>query len=453
MFDQNNAYSYSYRYHHGNLNSRTERSMDIASSNGDGTRRGSFNHADLPMANYCSMNEFDVDDFNADDLFSNLDGHESCSGTPAPLMRADAFASGNINNISNGTNDDISYSVERDKPFPLVLHSIVSDEATNTAIHWLPCGKRFVVADKEEFSKIILPKYFGGRGSGPTATSKFTSFTRRLKRWNFKRVASGRELGAYHHEYFQRDQPKLAKKIVYPMGKQSSSAHTARGQPGSPKITRRASTGSAPALLVSMRDISPAPIKNLFSEDSADEMSQWLSSSELALEGASFPSLISNKRHSTNPSPDTHYSSDISDPAFLIAPPPFPSSTFSGSLPPQQGAFPGSKLSRPMRRHSSVDPHLSLHRMGNLHNTTGSCSDAYPNHGTNLSSTPEAAMIPEGSLSMSFSPNDVFSAGEFLDILPSMLRRTRSSSDGDDFADLFAKELSYDIMNLADPFT
>jgi hypothetical protein len=426
--------------------------MDIAASNGNGTGRGSFNNADLTMANYTA--EFDVDDFNADDLFSKLDGHEYCSGTSAPLMRSDAFASGNVNNISNGTNDDISYSVERDKPFPLLLHSIVSDEATNTAIHWLPCGKQFVVADKEEFSNNILPKYFGGRGSGPTATTKFTSFTRRLKRWNFKRVASGREIGAYHHEYFQRNQPELAKNIVYPMGKQSSSAPTARGKSGSPKITRRASTGSAPTSLVSMRDIdiSPAPIKNLFSEDSADDMSQWLSSSEFALDGASFPSLISNKRHSTNPSPDTHYSSDISDPVFLIAPPPFPSSAFSGSLPPQQGAFTGSKLSRPMRRHSSVD-HLSLHRMGNLRNTTKSCFDAYPNPGTSLSRTPEAAVIPQDSLSMSFSLNDVFSAGETLDILPSMHRKNHSSSDGDDFADLFAKELSYDIMNAADPFT
>ena len=39
---------------------------------------------------------------------------------------------------------------------------------------------------------IVLPVYF--------KQSKYTSFTRKLKRWGFTRVTSGTELGAYYHK-------------------------------------------------------------------------------------------------------------------------------------------------------------------------------------------------------------------------------------------------------------
>ena len=42
------------------------------------------------------------------------------------------------------------------------------------------------------------------------------SFTRRLKRWSFTRIASGAELDAYYHPNFTRDEPSRVKIMEYP---------------------------------------------------------------------------------------------------------------------------------------------------------------------------------------------------------------------------------------------
>lgn len=85
--------------------------------------------------------------------------------------------------------------------FPLQLHNVISDEATNDIIRWLPSGKAFIIADKKRFAKELLPDFFQG--------SQFTSFTRKLTRWHFNRVPRGALIGAYYHEFFARDQVEL----------------------------------------------------------------------------------------------------------------------------------------------------------------------------------------------------------------------------------------------------
>eukprot|EP00985_Skeletonema_marinoi_P006204 scaffold2690_cov168-Skeletonema_marinoi.AAC.10 len=165
--------------------------------------------------------------------------------------------------------------------FPTVLHGIVSDESSDDCIHWLPCGTHFSISDKEKFSKKIIPMYFGSRGA-----TKFTSFTRRLKRWKFTRVAKGPQHGAYYHEFFVKDKPELLEKIVYPGARHKAGASPALKS--SPKVKsankarRRASTGSLVQPVVDpfdvavssisapkqdydehgMLDISPMPIKH-----------------------------------------------------------------------------------------------------------------------------------------------------------------------------------------------
>jgi len=198
----------------------------------------------------------------------------SSLGTMVPLAPPS-----NNNAATNNANNNMNYSGVDDpaKSFPIVLHSILSEAGVDGDIHWLPCGTRFVIANKEKFSKVVLPRYFGTRGGGGGAgsTTKFTSFTRRLKRWNFSRVPSGREMGAYYHESFRRGEPEMARRIVYPVSKGQASAAAAgsggggggvagggkaggKGDKGKqhaaatkiPKARRRASTGSiAPAKL------------------------------------------------------------------------------------------------------------------------------------------------------------------------------------------------------------
>ena len=99
--------------------------------------------------------------------------------------------------------------------FPVLLHAVISDKASDDCIHWLPCGTRFIVSDKVKFERDILPRHFGGtRGSSKSSTTKYSFFTRKLLRWNFTRVPNGSQMGAYYCENFKRDEPELAKSVT-----------------------------------------------------------------------------------------------------------------------------------------------------------------------------------------------------------------------------------------------
>lgn len=93
------------------------------------------------------------------------------------------------------------------KSFPEILYEIVSDTNNDDIISWLSHGQGFQIHNKQLFAKRILPEYFEG--------AKFTSFTRRLKRWSFARVSRGPELGAYYNTNFVRNQPELVQLMRY----------------------------------------------------------------------------------------------------------------------------------------------------------------------------------------------------------------------------------------------
>jgi len=85
---------------------------------------------------------------------------------------------------------------EFSKIFPQRLMELLNEPSNHDAIIWLPHGKAFQIIDRQKFSSKVLPKYF--------RKTKYASFTRKLNRWNFSRVAQGPDLGAYYHEFFQR---------------------------------------------------------------------------------------------------------------------------------------------------------------------------------------------------------------------------------------------------------
>jgi HSF-type DNA-binding len=76
--------------------------------------------------------------------------------------------------------------------FPCVikLKEILSDPENKDAISWLPSGKSFLVLDRKIFVQKVLPKYLG-------KATKYTSFTRKLSRWNFVRISNGPDEGAW----------------------------------------------------------------------------------------------------------------------------------------------------------------------------------------------------------------------------------------------------------------
>lgn len=82
--------------------------------------------------------------------------------------------------------------VPNNKNFPETLFDVLSLQENAHIISWLPHGHGFMIHDKQRFASMILPRYFDG--------AKFTSFTRRLKRWSFVRVPRGPELGAYYNK-------------------------------------------------------------------------------------------------------------------------------------------------------------------------------------------------------------------------------------------------------------
>jgi len=102
------------------------------------------------------------------------------------------------------------------KNFPETLFEVVSAQEHAHIISWLPHGQGFIIHDKQRFASIILPRYFDG--------AKFTSFTRRLKRWNFVRVPRGPELGAYYNKNFMRGRLEMVQKMMYQMKDQFDEA-------------------------------------------------------------------------------------------------------------------------------------------------------------------------------------------------------------------------------------
>ena len=107
-----------------------------------------------------------------------------------PAMMAHAMAAQNAAGYSSNGGDGLTTRTTNTKNFPETLFAVISDKENDHIISWLPHGKGFIVHDKKLFESEILPRYFDG--------AKFTSFTRRLKRWAFVRVPRGPELGEYN---------------------------------------------------------------------------------------------------------------------------------------------------------------------------------------------------------------------------------------------------------------
>jgi hypothetical protein len=124
--------------------------------------------------------------------------HQSETVSTDPVANPSASHNSNIPNSLTGPNKQ--HNSDLDNFFPARLHKVITE--VDGAIKWLPNGKAFMITDKIIFSQQILPTYFG-------SSTKFYSFTRKLARWNFKRVSRGAWRGAYYHEKFVRDNRTL----------------------------------------------------------------------------------------------------------------------------------------------------------------------------------------------------------------------------------------------------
>lgn len=79
----------------------------------------------------------------------------------------------------------------RDNTFPFKLYEILEKEEYEHAIVWTPSNKAWKVVNQEEFEK-ILPHYF--------KHGCFKSFVRQVYCWDFRKINSGPDAGAYSNE-------------------------------------------------------------------------------------------------------------------------------------------------------------------------------------------------------------------------------------------------------------
>jgi len=93
------------------------------------------------------------------------------------------------------------------QPFPMKLMQILSQIDWKDIISWTPNGKSFMIYDKEKLMQVISPNFF-------LDETKYDSFRKKLRRWGFEVVRRGANCGAFHHQYFQRDNLLLCSKMT-----------------------------------------------------------------------------------------------------------------------------------------------------------------------------------------------------------------------------------------------
>lgn len=155
---------------------------------------------------------------NNDDGRQNIDKLQAASAltslsrSPSPPSDSNQQQVDEITEDENSTKKNARNIVKIDDDddvritFPQRLMEILSNEEYSDIITWLPHGKSFIIYKKKKFAADILPLYF--------KQAKYTSFTRKLNRWNFTRVAHGPETGAYYHQFFQRGNLRLCMQMT-----------------------------------------------------------------------------------------------------------------------------------------------------------------------------------------------------------------------------------------------
>lgn len=89
--------------------------------------------------------------------------------------------------------------------FPMKLFQILSEESNEPIISWMQHGRAWIVHDADKFEKELIPKYF--------KLTKFSSFTRQVNGWGFRRITKGMDKGGFYHELFLRGRSDMCAKM------------------------------------------------------------------------------------------------------------------------------------------------------------------------------------------------------------------------------------------------
>ena len=142
-----------------------------------------------------------------------VDALSSLRSSSASAPVASAAAASDSNTVVSSdegdkpilTMDDFVDIEKAHYTFPERLMELLEGEKVKEAMWWLPGGCAFAIRPKI-FYDVVLSKYFQG--------TKFESFTRKLNRWGFRRLASQgvpQSTVAYYNKMFKQGQPQLVK--------------------------------------------------------------------------------------------------------------------------------------------------------------------------------------------------------------------------------------------------
>lgn len=80
----------------------------------------------------------------------------------------------------------------KEPTFPVKLYMILSNPEFKDIITWLPHGRSWRIIQQKAFEEHVLPLYF--------RHGRYSSFSRQVNGWGFRRVTHGPDFGAYYHE-------------------------------------------------------------------------------------------------------------------------------------------------------------------------------------------------------------------------------------------------------------
>ena len=101
--------------------------------------------------------------------------------------------------------------------FPAKLHRLLEENQHERIISWQPHGLCFIVRERDEFVKDVMPRYF--------SQSKMPSFLRQLNLYGFRRLETGLDKGGYYHRLFMRGNSQLCDQITRGVGKTGGHVH------------------------------------------------------------------------------------------------------------------------------------------------------------------------------------------------------------------------------------
>ena len=94
---------------------------------------------------------------------------------------------------------------QQKKRFSAKLMDVLNDKSNEEIIHWFAEGEKFIIVNKDAFTKEVLPQHF--------KVCKFESFVRKLYRWGFKRVYKTEKDAAFYHPMFTKGSPEMCKRM------------------------------------------------------------------------------------------------------------------------------------------------------------------------------------------------------------------------------------------------